>query len=67
MRWVKNETINEDCDVIQKITTSGDTQSTALHCMMELATNDYIELYVGNMTDADDFIIKTLNIFAMGM
>ena len=44
-----------------------DTQSTALHCMMELATNDYIELFVGNMNDADDFVIKTLNIFAMGM
>src|SRR3990167_6028419 len=67
MGLAKNGTVDPNCKVIQKITTSGDTQSTSLHCMMELATNDYVEMYVGNMTDADDFIIKTLNIFAMGM
>jgi len=62
----KNGTADEDCKVLQKISVAGDTQSTALHCMIELETNDYIELYVGNMSSTDDFTIKTLNIFAAG-
>ena len=63
---VKNGTPG-DCKVIQSIAVSNDTQSTALHCMVSLATNDYIELYVGNLTDADDIIVKTINLFAMGL
>jgi len=63
----KGGTVDGDSKVLQKVTTAGDTQSTALHCMIELATNEYLELYVGNLTDADDLVIKTLNIFAMGM
>lgn len=56
-----------DCKVIQSIAVSNDTQSTALHCMVSLATNDYIELYVGNLTDTDDITAKTVNLFAMGL
>ena len=55
------------CRVIQSIAVSNDTQSTALHCMVSLATNDYIELYMGNLTDTDDLTVKTINIFAMGL
>lgn len=63
----KNGTVQAASKVLQKITTANDTQSTALHLMVELSTNDYLELYVGNTTDADDLTIKTLNLFAMGM
>lgn len=49
------------------VTVANATGSTALHVMAELATNDYLELYIGNLTDADDFTIKTLNLFALGM
>lgn len=43
------------------------TQFSALHCMVHLATNSYIELFVGNTTAARNFTVKSLNIFAMGM
>jgi len=53
--------------VIQSIAVSSATESTALHCMVSLSTNDYIELYAGNLTDADDITVKTINLFAMGL
>jgi len=53
-----------DCKVLSSV--SG-TQAFALHCMVELATNDYVEIYVGNTTAARNFTVKSLNIFAMGM
>ena len=56
-----------NCKVIQSIAVSNDTQSTALHGMVSLATNDYLELYAGNLTDGDDLIVKTMNLFAMGL
>jgi hypothetical protein len=43
------------------------TQFQALHCMVSLATNDYIELYIGNTTAGRNFTVKSLNLFAMGM
>ena len=63
----KNGSMVSGCRVIQSIAVSNDTQSTALHCMVSLATNDYIELYMGNLTDTDDLTVKTINIFAMGL
>lgn len=63
----KNGTVIAGSKVLVRVINAADTVSTALHVMVSLATNDYIELYVGNITDADDFVIKTLNIFAMGM
>lgn len=65
--FAKNGTVVSNCKVIQSIAVSNDTQSTALHCMISLATNDYLELYVGNLSDADDITVKTVNLFAMGM
>ena len=53
-----------DCKVLGS---SSGTQFSALHCMVSLATNEYIELYVGNLSGARNFTIKSLNIFAMGM
>lgn len=53
-----------DCKVIGS---ASGTQFSALHCMLEFATNDYIELYVGNTTASRNFTVKSLNIFAMGM
>lgn len=53
-----------DCKVLGS---SSGTQFSALHCMLSLAINDYIELYVGNTTAGRNITIKSLNIFAMGM
>jgi hypothetical protein len=63
----KNGVVDSTCKIIQKFGTTTDIQSTALHCMVTLATNDYIELYVGNMSASRNVVIKTLNVFALGM
>jgi hypothetical protein len=63
----KNGSVVAASKVLMKVIGAADTQSTALHLMVEMATNDYLELYVGNTTDTDDLVVKTLNLFAMGM
>lgn len=63
----KNGTVEAASKVIQKLGATTDSQSTALHLMVSLATNDTLELYTGNMTSTSDAVIKTLNLFAMGM
>lgn len=62
----KNGTVDPDCKAIQKMGTTADTQSTALHCMTDVVYGDYIELYVGNMSAGRNITIKSLNIGAVG-
>lgn len=62
----KNGTVDADCKAIQKLGTTTDTQSTALHCMVNVVYGDYIELYVGNMSGARNVTIKALNIGLVG-
>jgi hypothetical protein len=63
----KNGTVVTSSKVISKSRGIGETSGTALHVMLELAANDYIELYVGNMNSTGDFTIKSISMFAMGM
>lgn len=56
-----------NCKTLQSIAVNGQIGSTSLHCFLSLATNDYLELYVGNITDGDDITATSVNIFAMGM
>ncbi len=63
----KNGAVISSSKVIMKITNAADTKSTALHVAVPLAKNDYLELYVGNLDDGGDALVKTLNIFALGM
>jgi hypothetical protein len=53
--------------VLVQATTASGIRSTAMHVMTSLATNDYLELFVGNTNDTDDCTVHSLNIFAMGM
>lgn len=46
---------------------SGGTQFSSLHAYIHLATNEYLELYIGNTSGARNFTVKTLNFFAMAM
>lgn len=62
----KNGTVDGQ-KIIQKFGTTTDSQAMAIHAMVTLATNDYIELYVGNITASRNIVVKSLNIFAMGM
>ena len=45
----------------------GDYNSTAMHVLLWLDTNDSIEFYVGNITAARDVFIKSFNFVAIGM
>lgn len=62
----KNGTVLPASKVLQKL--GGEAQSTALHVAIEMTKNDYLELYVGNTTNANrDAIIQTFTLFALGM
>lgn len=50
-----------------KLANAGDQASTAIHIMVELAQNDYLELFVKNVTDTDDLTITNVNMFAMAV
>jgi hypothetical protein len=63
----KNGTVLSATKVLNKIAATGDIASTALHAFPEMKTGDYLELYVGNLTDTDNLVIKTMTMFAMGM
>jgi len=52
--------------VSMKLGIAGALASTALHTMVELAQNDYLELAISNDTDTDDFTVVDINMFAMG-
>ena len=52
--------------VIQTLGTTSETETLSLHNIVELAENDYIEVYVGNMTGANNVKIKTLDISLRG-
>ncbi len=63
----KNGVVIPSSKVIQKLGNGNDTQSTALHVVATLATNDYLELYMGDYTSAADAKVKSLTLFALGM
>jgi hypothetical protein len=63
----KNGTVVSASKILLQAINASQARSTAMHVMVELATNDYIELYIGNTTDADDCTVHSLNLFAMGM
>lgn len=63
----KNGTVIPSSKVLQRMTTNVDAQSTALHVMVTLAKDDYLQLYVGNVTTAGGISLKSLCLFALGM
>lgn len=63
----KGGTVISSSKILRKMGPAGDIGTTAMHVMVSMAQNDYLEVYAGNMTDTDDFTINTLTLFAMGM
>jgi len=64
---VRNGSVLSTSKVIQKTNNSGEVMSKALHVMVTLVQNEYLELYVGNMTAGRNVEIYSLNFFALGM
>ena len=44
-----------------------DVQSTAIHVMTTLSPNDYLELYIMNISNNNDLTVTEMNMFAMGV
>jgi hypothetical protein len=63
----QNGVIKTSSKVLNKFASSSDAQSTSLHVMLTMAPNDYLELYVGNISGSDDFQFLTFNLVAIGM
>jgi hypothetical protein len=53
--------------ILQRVGNTVDVEAFSFHVMTSLATNDYIEVYVGNIISTADFTVKSLNLFAIGM
>lgn len=52
--------------IIQKLTAS-DAQSATMNVFVTLAPDDYLELWVGNISGTGNVTIKSLNLFASGI
>ena len=63
----KNGTVDAASKCIRKVGGGGDIGSTAMHLMTNVSQNDYLEVYVGNMSSTANFTVHALNIFAAGM
>ena len=49
------------------VSPTGALESSAIHVMPVLNQNDYLEVFVTNLTDTNAVTVQTLNMFAMGM
>ena len=58
----KNGTIIPESEVYQQTDTNGDFASCAIQALVELDTNDYIEIFVENSSDASDITVTDLNV-----
>lgn len=63
----KNGTMLEHSKLQRKVSTAGDIGSTALHADASLSTNDYLEIWIANITDTTDVTLDLGYCFAMGM
>jgi hypothetical protein len=61
----KNGTVVASSKIINTLAANA-VQGNAIHVIVELAKNDYLELYIGNLTAGRNATIRSLNLFAMG-
>lgn len=53
--------------ILKKLGQTTDVESAAMHVVLYLEENDTIDIYVGNISDAADIIVKSLNFVAVSM
>jgi hypothetical protein len=63
----KNSTVVVSSKIIQRMGATSDAQSTAMHVVILLNHNDVVNFYVGNLIAGRNVIVKSLNLFALGM
>jgi hypothetical protein len=59
--------VQPNSKVMQDTQSAADRQTTAMHAYLQMTTNSYVSLFVGNMISTTAFEIYSLNIFAMCM
>lgn len=60
----KNGSVLPNSRVLNKGSNSGGVSAVSLECLVSLALNDYVEVFVGNMTDTTSTSVLVLNISA---
>ena len=65
--FAKNGTVSSNHKVIQTLGTTSEAITVSLNRMIELVNNDYIELYIGNLTAGNNVTVNSLNIFMLGV
>lgn len=63
----KNGTTQLGCHLALTTQGNSDHESTAIHADVQLATNDYIELWCSNETDTNNITLEDAYLFAQGM
>lgn len=63
----KNGVIDDHSEVIFKIGTAGDAESTAMHVIVAMSTNDYLSVKVRNSTSIANVTLLVANLQAMSM
>lgn len=62
----KNGVVQDSSKIFNKATSTSDHQSSAMHVLLWLTQNDYIEFYVGRIA-GPSITIKSFNFVAIGM
>jgi hypothetical protein len=63
----KNGSLITPSIIQDQVRNNSDISSTAIHVMVQLSQNDYMELFTANESNTNDLLIKTENMFAMGV
>ena len=63
----KNGSVFDHSEVHRKVATGSDIGSTALHSDFAMSTNDYVELFLANITDTNTVTIEFGYVFCLGM
>jgi hypothetical protein len=63
----KNGVVQDSSKMILKAGNATDSQSSAIHVLLSLNQNDYLEFYVGKLGGTGSILVKSFNFFAMGM
>lgn len=63
----RNGAVQDSSKVFMKTGNIADHQSSAIHVLLTLTPNDYIEFYVGKIGGSGSIVMKSFNFFAMGM
>jgi len=66
-RIYKNGVFISGSEILDTITTSADINSSSVNTLVELATNDYLEIFITNSSSTNNITLQTINMFALGI